>query len=46
MHNLQAIDLHDVETYWKSRNLVDEGHLSYYIRWLQGESGPYLDTGH
>ena len=35
MHNLQAIDLHDVEAYWKSRNLVDDRHLSYYIRWLQ-----------
>jgi len=35
MHNLQAIDLHDVEAYWESRNLVDERHLSYYVRWLQ-----------
>ena len=35
MHNLQPIDLHDVESYWKSRNLVDERHLPYYIRWLQ-----------
>ena len=35
MHNLQPIDLHDVEAYWKSRNLVDERHLGYYIRWLQ-----------
>ena len=35
MHNLQTIDLHDVEAYWKSRNLVDERHLGYYIRWLQ-----------
>ena len=35
MHNSQPIDLHDVEAYWKSRNLVDERHLGYYIRWLQ-----------
>ena len=35
MHNSQPIDLHDVETYWKSRHLVDERHLPYYIRWLQ-----------
>ena len=35
MHNLQALDLHDVEAYWESRNLVDDRHLSYYIRWLQ-----------
>ena len=35
MHNSQAIDLHDVEAYWKNRKLVDEQHLSYFIRWLQ-----------
>ncbi|MFZ4397205.1 MAG: hypothetical protein ACOYOU_16440 [Kiritimatiellia bacterium] len=35
MHNSQAIDLHDVEAYWKSRKLVDDRHLSHYIRWLQ-----------
>ena len=35
MRNLQPIDLHDVEEYWKSRKLVDELHLSYYLRWLQ-----------
>lgn len=35
MHNSQAIDLHDVEAYLKSRKLVDERHVSYYIRWLQ-----------
>lgn len=35
MTNLQPIDLHDVEVYWKSRGLVDERHLPYYVRWLQ-----------
>ena len=35
MHNSQAVDLHDLEAYWKSRKLVDERHLSYYIRWVQ-----------
>lgn len=35
MTNLQQIDLHDVGLYWKSRGLVDERHLPYYVRWLQ-----------
>ena len=35
MTNLQTIDFHDVELYWKSRNLVDDRHLQYYVRWLQ-----------
>ena len=35
MNELQPIDLHDVELYWKSRGLVDERHLPYYVRWLQ-----------
>jgi len=35
MNNLQPVDLHDVGAYWKSRGLVDDHHLSYYVRWLQ-----------
>ena len=35
MHNSQLVDLHDVEAYWKSRKLVDDSHLSYYVRWVQ-----------
>ncbi|MFA7230784.1 MAG: integron integrase [Victivallaceae bacterium] len=35
MNELQPVDLHDVELYWKSRSLVDERHLPYYVRWLQ-----------
>ena len=35
MTNLQPIDLHDVAQYWKSRGLVAERHLPYYVRWLQ-----------
>ena len=35
MNDLQAVDLHDVAEYLKSRNLVDERHLPYYVRWLQ-----------
>ena len=35
MTNLQPIDLNDVAQYWKSRGLVAERHLPYYVRWLQ-----------
>jgi hypothetical protein len=35
MKNEQLVDLHEVDAYWKSRGLVDEKHLPYYIRWLQ-----------
>ena len=35
MHNSQGVDLHDVEAYWKSRHVVDDRHLPYYVRWLQ-----------
>jgi len=35
MTNLQQIDLHDIAQYWKSRGLVAERHLPYYVRWLQ-----------
>jgi hypothetical protein len=35
MNALQAVDLNDVAVYWKSRGLVDERHLPYYVRWLQ-----------
>jgi hypothetical protein len=35
MNAIQTIDLHDVAQYWKNRGLVDERHLSYYVRWLQ-----------
>ena len=35
MTNLQLVDLHDVEAYWKNRHLVDEPQMTYYLRWLQ-----------
>ena len=35
MNELQVVDLNDVAVYWKSRGLVDERHLPYYVRWLQ-----------
>ena len=35
MNTAQPIDLHDVDAYWKSRNLVDDKHRTYYVRWLQ-----------
>jgi integron integrase len=35
MNASQPIDLHDVDSYWKSRNLVDDKHRPYYLRWLQ-----------
>ena len=35
MSEMQSVDLHDVEAYWKSRGLVDERHAPYYVRWLQ-----------
>ena len=35
MKTEQLVDLHEVEAYWKSRGLVDEKHLPYYIRWVQ-----------
>ncbi len=31
----QTVDMHDVETYLKTRKLVDERQLPYYIRWIQ-----------
>ena len=35
MNSTQFVDLHDVDAYWKSRNLVDDRHRPYYLRWLQ-----------
>jgi hypothetical protein len=35
MANLQPVDLRQVEEYWKSRGLVDERRMPYFIRWLQ-----------
>ncbi len=35
MNAMQCVDLHDVDAYWKSRNLVDDRHRPYYLRWLQ-----------
>ena len=35
MNDLQPVDLHDVAEYLKSRELVDDRHLPYYVRWLQ-----------
>jgi hypothetical protein len=41
MNSTQAVDLHDVDAYWKSRNLVDDRHRPYCLRWLQRfMSGP------
>ena len=31
MKTEQLVDLHEVEAYWKSRGLVDDKHLPYYI---------------
>jgi hypothetical protein len=42
MNPSQAVDLHDVDAYWKSRNLVDDRHRPYCLRWLQRFlSGPW-----
>ena len=42
MKSTQAVDLHDVDSYWKSRNLVDDRHRPYCLRWLQRYlSGPW-----
>ena len=42
MNSTQAVDLHDVDAYWKSRNLVDDRHRPYCLRWLQRFlSGPW-----
>ena len=49
MTNLQQVDLHDVECYWKTRKLANEWHLPYYIRWLQPfltGPGGYPSLGH
>jgi len=35
MNDLQHVDLHDFADYLKSRELVDDRHLPYYVRWLQ-----------
>ena len=35
MNSTQAVDLHDVDAYWKNRNLVDDRHRPYCLRWLQ-----------
>jgi hypothetical protein len=34
MKAAQLIDLHDVEEYWKSRNLIQSDQLTHYVRWL------------
>ena len=31
MNDLQHVDLHEVAEYLKSRELVDERHLPYYV---------------
>jgi hypothetical protein len=36
VNTLEAIDLHDVGAYLRSRDQVDERHLPYYNRWLPG----------
>jgi len=35
MNALQAVDLPDVGAYWKTRGLVPDRYLPYYVRWLQ-----------
>ena len=48
MKTEQFVDLHDVESYWKTRGLVDEKHLLYYIRWLRrflAGAGQVLECG-
>ncbi len=35
MNSTQFVDLHEVDAYLKSRNLVDDRHRPYYLRWLQ-----------
>lgn len=35
MNQSQVVDLHDVEAYLKTRELVDDRRLPYYIRWIQ-----------
>lgn len=35
MNAVQLVDFHDVEVYLKTRKLVDDRHLPYFIRWLQ-----------
>ena len=32
MNSTQTVDLHDVDTYFKSRNLVDDTHRPYCLR--------------
>jgi hypothetical protein len=46
MNALQLVDFHEVGQYLRKRNLVDERHLPYYIRWLQRFfGGPGGDSG-
>lgn len=35
MNQFQSVDLHDVDAYLKSRNLVDDRHRPYCLRWLR-----------
>jgi hypothetical protein len=45
MSTIQPIDLHDVAAYWKSRKLVREDQIPYYVRWLQRFlAGPGADA--
>ena len=34
MNSAGLVDLDEVAAYWKSRKLVDDNRLTYYIRWL------------
>ena len=36
MNSTQLVDLHQVQAYWESRNLVHPEQLTYYVRWLSG----------
>jgi len=34
MNSSQMVDLDQVAAYWKARKLVDDIHLTHYVRWL------------
>ena len=45
MKDVQLVDLHKVQEYWESRNLVHSEQLPHYVRWLSRFlSGPGGDA--
>ena len=34
MNSSQMVDLEQVAAYWEARKLVDDIHLTHYVRWL------------